>query len=1133
MLRLWVLLFAWLVCVPLLSASVRINEVMASNGITLADEDGDYEDWIELINRSASAVSLSGWALSDDSGNIRRWIFPSVEIGPSGRLLVWASGKDRREVDGPMHTNFSISSEGEPIYLVRPDGSVADHLPARPIPRDVSYGRSPDGGESWAYFIEVTPGGPNGFSPFTTVLEAPRLSHGAGVHVNPIGVEASSIDTGVTLRYTVDGSTPTEESPVFPEVLAVEDRTQEMEVFARIPSGAGFQAPQRRISKATVVRVRAFRDNAIPSETETATYWIGEQFINRWPHPVISISVDYDDFWGEERGIYVHGPDPEEPNFRERGIEWERVVHFEFFETDGTRVLSHPVGARIHGASSRNYAKKSLRLYARAGYGAGSFEHAIFPDQPYSSYRRLILRNSGNDRDRTLLRDGFMQTLVGHMRMDTQAYRPSILFINGEYWGIHNIRERYDRHYLERVYGIDPDNLDILSNWVFEPEGDRNHFNALISYMRTNDPRGSSFLAEVERRMDVDNFIDYNVAQIYLNNQDWPGNNYDHWRLRVPFVPDASPGHDGRWRWLLYDTDFGYNFVRNQGVRNENYNTLIMATEPGRTSWPNPDWSTRPLRLMLQNESFRDSFVNRMADQLNTGFNSRRALELFEEQWDRIWPNYPLNRQHPEQPEIGQFEEITRWPMILRNRMPNEWNVMRLFARKRPDAVFRHISEYFHFEPPYKLTVDVHPAGTGSIQINTVEINSQTFGLEDRLNPFPWSGRYYHRVPVTVTAVPAPGYVFEGWEGLETSEPSLTFNGEGDIFLRAVFSPSDEPPAIIPHRLREGGYIFSSWEPDRPEGAFPPHMLFLQSEQDDPTIRDAVDIPYSVTGDYHGDDTAGFPYNNTRRTRINGLGERGISFINTGRGRDLGAAVLALDTRDCYHATVQWEASTEEANSRVYAIRFQYRVGGSAAEFIDFPHPAGGVVEYRRSEQEGVTEQIGPYPLPEAALGQAYVELRWKYYFTGKRLSSESGARDEIRLDNIHVQKEAASYALWKHRNFSHPLDRSNAEVSGAMADPVGDGLSNLLRYALDIGLTGRGNERLPRIEASPEGRRVVWSVREPKPDLRYMMESSSDLRSWTQQWEHSGSELSANQELTLPVEGADAYWRLRVEFQD
>ncbi len=985
-------------------ATVLLNETMASNGRTIADDDGDYEDWIELYNAGADAISLAGWGLSDDRDRPFRWVFPDIVIPPGEHLLVWASGKDRSDPEASLHTNFSIAWTGEEILLTRPDDSEADSLPPTRIPRDISFGRAPDGTDSWRYFDEPTPLQPNSDTGYERLLSAPLFSHAPGYYGQPIELHLHTTDSAVTLRYTLDGSKPTETSPRFdPESpIVVYDRSfepDELTPIRTIAPNGDWRTPEDPVQKATVVRVRAFGEEALPSATATGTYLIGPERHDRYSFPVLSISTDAAHFFSSDSGIYVHG-DGSTPNWRRRGRNWERPIHLEMFETDGRRVLSQGAGARIHGNASRKYPLKSLRLYARRDYGPSRFNYRIFPDQPYESYNRLILRNSGQDYRHAHFRDAFHQTLVGHLRFDTQAYRPSIVFINGEYWGIQNIRERYDRHYLERVHEIDPDNIDLLAHQInvqrIIKEGNRAHYDALLATLEEEDPADPEVYETIRTMMDLGNFIDLHIANIYLNNTDWPSNNMDYWRVRTPFDPDIRPPFDGRFRWLLVDTDFGYSLHLHTGWRQfhePDFDTLSFAAKPdGPTSgyadanqdWPNPPWATMPFRRLLRNDTFRHDFISRFADQLNTAFHSRRATALLEEFQERIAP------------EVD--EHIERWPSIFPDpesttRGPAASRIsMRAFAEQRPGHLFDHIEAFFDLAGRSDITFDVSDPEGGTLRINSVEINGDSFGLADPASPYPWSGSYFHGVPVTVEARPNPGFRFAEWKEFpDHNDPVIAIDPAAVPVLSARFDPDPTAFEPAPHRLADAPYTFAVWPADADPGTYPPHMRLLQLAGPDPGPTAALAGAWAL------------PYNLESRSRIVGLDSDGLGFINTTNAQDapgaayVGAAILALDTRGVRAAELEWTGGTVLPNNRVYHLRLQYRLE-STGPFFDFTDPEGDPILYTRSAIAGDAQHISGIPLPEEMLGRPYVQVAWRYHYEP---TGTSGPRAKLRLDNI------------------------------------------------------------------------------------------------------------------------------------
>lgn len=504
-----------------------INEFMGSNASTIADDDGDYSDWLELHNPVQAPFDLTGCYLSDDAGNPLRWRFPASSVPPQGFLLVWASGKDRQSAGGDLHTNFAISAGGEPLLLTAADGqTLLDQSPATALAADVSYGRLPDGAPNWAYFGVSTPGTANISG--LQFLAPPVFSHPPGFHAGALSLALTAADPEAAITYTLDGSEPTLQSPVYESPLLLDSRAGEPNVLSLIPTNrvlSGFTAwrpPRGEVLKINVVRARAFRRGFAPSAVTTGSFLIGGDLPAQLPLPVVSLATARANFFANDIGIYVPGAtyipgDVWSGNYYQEGDAWERPVHIELFDAQGARLLAQDAGARIHGGYSRHFPQKSLRLYARAEYGASQFEAAVFPALPYTAYKRLLLRNSGNDWGRTGFKDLAIQTMVAGMGFDTQAGRPVIHFIDGEYWGLANLRERYDRHYIVRRWGVAEDEVVMLENNAEVDEGlpdDNATYLALRSYVAGGDmtqPQAMTFVAE---RMDVDNFIAYVTAEI-------------------------------------------------------------------------------------------------------------------------------------------------------------------------------------------------------------------------------------------------------------------------------------------------------------------------------------------------------------------------------------------------------------------------------------------------------------------------------------------------------------------------------------------------------------------------------------------------------------------------------------------
>lgn len=973
--------------------------MMSSNATSLADEDGDQPDWIELYNPGNQAINLLNYGLTDDPAQPFRWRFPAVTLGPGEYLLVFASGKNRSSAGQPLHTNFSISAGGEPIVLKSPEGITIDSLGAVALQRDISWGRLPDSADVLRYFWPSSPGAVNNTAAFTLLLGEVEASHSPGYYTNAFDLQLSATHEGAQVVYTSDGSLPTANSSIYSGPINIFNRTSLPNGISMIPTNnntdtgppyyEGWQPPSGLVFKINVIRARQLHPAAPPGPIRTLTYIVDPAGAQRYPFPVFSLVTNFENLFDPEIGIYVYG---NHNNYFQDGPEWERPANLTLFEQNGQFAFSENIGIRIHGNTTRSRPRKSLRIIAKSEYGNSWIEHALFPWKNISQYKRFLLRNAGNDWDFATFRDGFLQMLMHNMKVDRQDYRQSIVFINGEYWGIHNLRDRYDEYYILTKYGIQEHEMTMMENnseHKFGSTAGVLPYNYMRSYISQNDMANEAYYQPVKSMMDIESFIDFQIAHIFAMNTDWPGNNTIYWRYnRGSYEPDAPEGLDGRWRWMLHDMDFGFglpfNYVPGVGM-GVAHNTLAFALLPNGPGWPNPPWSTLMLRNLIANQGFKHQFINRFCDLMNTDLSEARVVAQLDSVQSLLTP---LMQEH-----------INRW---RRPTSLSEWNnnvqVMRNFALQRPGYMRQHLKSQFQLQDPVKLSVKITPPEAGQVMVNSVKTGDG------------WMGWYFPQIPQQLQAKAHAGYRFVGWGGAasgiaESTMVTLAANST----IEAVFELSNDFQGDslnpVAYRLANGPYRFVYWDANRPERSFPPHMVFQQSSKNDPLLSDPMTHPYNVPpAEVHGDDVGsiGFPYRLTRRTRINGLGDQGISFINTGRGRDLGAAVLALDTRGLHGITVGWTAGTLIPNSRVYAIRLQYRTSPNEP-FDDVPGPGGEPVEYIRSASSGHSQVFHPLTLPAEANDKAYVQLRWKYYYTGQQINTNDGSRDMLRLDDIVV----------------------------------------------------------------------------------------------------------------------------------
>ena len=777
-------------------ADLRINEIMASNLLTIKDENEDSSDWVELYNPDSVAVNLQGWALSDNASTPLKWIFGSVSIQPGQRLVVWASSKNRP--NGPqIHTSWAISASGESILLTNPSGTLVDQFPSIAVARDVSMGRQPDGTGPLYFFTQATPGAANTTTGYPTeTLAQPVFSVAGGMRTTSATVAITSTVVGGTIRYTLDGSDPIESSPVYSGPITLSSRVGQANGISMIrtnnqsvgaPYYEGWQQPSGEVYKINVLRARVFKTDVLPSRITTQSYLIDPLGAGRYSLPMISISSSSENFFSAETGIYVYG---NHNNYSQDGSDWERPGHIEFYETGGGLAFQGEVGIRLHGGTTVSRPRKSLRIYSRNPTGKVPFAHKIFPDKSVAIFDTFLLRNSGNDWGQAIFRDAMVSALAAPTGIDRQHVRPVVVFLDGEYWGVHNLRDRFDEGYYLNHYGLSDlqfSQLEICScnsSWPSADSGEPSlvsDFTDIINRAGNNEFASAAGYAALASRIDIDNYIDYNAIEIWCGNTDWPGNNQRVWRAVTPNTSaGANARLDGRWRWLLYDTDFGlgldFFYVIGYGD-GPNHNTLAHATTSTGTDWSNNEVGTRLLRKALDNQTFKRKFINRFADLLNTSLSASNATATL----DQFQATYSPNMS----------EHVLRW------RQPIDWTGVlariRNYVQLRPAAVRSHIVSKFGLSGSANLVVNVNDATQGVVTINTIALQNTTVGVS--ANPYPWNSVYFKGVSLPIRAQAKSGYEFVSWslsnaQGvvLDTLNAETEITLTGDTTLTANFS---------------------------------------------------------------------------------------------------------------------------------------------------------------------------------------------------------------------------------------------------------------------------------------------------------------------------------------------------------
>lgn len=992
--------------------SVVINEYMASNGSTNQDAFGVYDDWIELYNTTDSVVDLKDFHLSDDADNITRWQIPeSLVIPPGEHQLVWASGRDTKDDEGYLHANFRISRTGEPLFLVAPDGNtIIDKVASRHVPRDHSFGRKNDGGGEWVYFKNPTPEGPNNPDGYEEFLDKPEFSHEAGFYENAFYLEISHEDPDATIYYTLDGSEPdlenvgeeAEDLPyhsrtyIYDEPILIRDRSRDSNALSNIrtthdgmPDHLVWKEPSDTVFKGRVVRAQAKKEGALPSKGDTRNYYITPEGDDRYDLPVISVTGDNEHFFGHDRGIYVGGQHAEgsvghwglmEANFQQRGRDWERPGHKQLIEPDGEVGVSQNVGYRIHGNVSRAQPLKSLRVYSRADYHPQrTFQYDMFDgaerskdDEVIDEFNRLILRNSGQDFYHTydddwpygtMLKDAVAQTLMKHTSIGYQRYRPAVHFINGEFWGIINIRERYDRFHVKYNYEIPEEDVVIydaenrqIGEGTFDDYMD---YIDMRDFVLDNDMSEEENYDSIKTLLDLDSYIDYYVNQLQSGHRHVASRGFEMWRKRTSEIKDEDEvpyGHDGRWRYKVYDLDRAFHPTTN---------TLQSALDPSN------DNNSVALRKMVENDDFRDRFLNRMSDHLNSTYDKERVKNFIDEKTSRL---EPVIEEHTGR--WGYPDERSTWEETIEE--------VKHWADRRPHVQREHFKKHLDADTA-QLTVDVNDPFKGHVEVNTLPIKEETIGIHS--SPYPWNGIYFTDVKLPVKAEPAPGHTFERWAGTDITDKEIEVPFDSDTTLKAIYSTELTFPD--PFNLGEENFLF-------PESAsldsLPRHkdVYFYSNPHPDRYDQMAGNWIYGL------DERSG--------TGIT-LNEEGLGFKNTDEPANnvayAGASVLALDTREAEEAYLEWSAGTREEGELDYELRLEYRTEGEG-NFRALTGQNDDTLVYRTGEEEDL-QTFGPVEFPDSLMDNSNLQLRWNFVRSDQ---NDSGESPKVKLYEINVFNE-------------------------------------------------------------------------------------------------------------------------------
>lgn len=859
-------------------SQIVINEGSNRNFTTIADEDGDYKDWIELYNTDSDTVSMAGFSLTDDSLVPQKWIFPAINMLPGEYKTVFCSGKNRKPISGftnvltatnfvpttgwnthnfttpfywdgvsnvvinicsysstgytlnsvfnqsatsfnstlfafvdnsdascgyangnavaqranirlngqvigtgtiqnsgtdypapygnwywsarhqmlilaselqasglsagminslafdvvsnpgvvydyidismnlvsydelsttfeqlntnvSQHTNFSISQDGEKVFLYNPSQNLESSLFVHVENLDNSCGLLPDASSNRVLFDQPTPDSTNNTStPYNGYLTAPVFSSTSGIYGSTVNVTITHTNSpGAQVYYTIDGSEPTLSSTLY--------------TGAAIP-----------VFYSQVLKARVFQAGILPSPITTASYLLGISHVT----PILSLVTDPDNLIGPT-GIFDNWM-----------FDWQKDAYADYFDENQQLVFSQNTGLQIDGGwgGSRSHPQHSFRLELDNGVlGDGSVNAPLIPNRPNrTKYSTLYFRNGSNQWLQFPYKDGYQEeAMSGTTHNYYSAWRPVTVYINGSYFGLYELREKLDEEFFKEVDDADKDSIDILSQSAWNGYTLRSVYGAPVDTFVNRyvqfynlDPASPNYWNLADSYFDLIYYTDYIIAESWMGNTDWPGNNIKIYR---------SNKTDFRYRFCTIDMELAMAPYEWEDCYFDHISYMLgqSTDNPYINIW----------LKSIQNNRYHDYFINRFADVMNTEYLQDRLLSLEDDFFNQM--------------TVEMQKEYLRWgdPNNVPQQMNTFYSSHLTFQEQlgqRSTEVRNHIESNFSLPNQVDLTLDVHPAGAGKIHISTIEPTD-----------YPWDGIYFNGIPIKIEAIPNFGYHFVNW----------------------------------------------------------------------------------------------------------------------------------------------------------------------------------------------------------------------------------------------------------------------------------------------------------------------------------------------------------------------------------
>ncbi len=728
---------------------------MASNDITVQDNYGEYDDWIEIYNAGNTPVNLDSYYISDDPTNLQKWQIPSsnataTTIPAQGFLLLWA---DTDLSQGENHIDFKLTDTGETLLLTFPDGAtIIDSITFPPIGTDKVFGRLIDGQNPFNIIAPATPASSNSGSlpTISTIVMSPSGS----LYSTAQSVTLSSPTPGVSIYYTLDGSLPTTSSNLYVGPIA--------------------------INATNSIRAIGVKSGYIDSFVTTESYIIN--FTSAYP--VVYITTDPYNLWDDTYGIYTIGTNgvsgycTDTANFNQ---DWEVESHFDLYMPDGTQPIDLNAGMKISGNCGRRSPHKPLMFLFRDEYEPeknNEVEYKLFNEKKIDKFKRLYLRKGnagGIPNFSTQFADPLSNLIVeGQMDMETSGVRVVEVFLNNEYWGMYDLREKFDQHRFVRQYkwATDTDSIDIVRNpgrdypstsWWAQTRTTHGTMDDYLDFeaeFLAKDLSIQSNYEDIIAQMDEDQMMNWLISGVFLCNIDWISNNVKVWKH----------GDKGEWRWAFVDFD---HTMRIEVVDYDNLTNKIFYT------WPNGGNATvNPLyQKLLSNQVFQDEFIQRTATLMNTVFHPSRVTPIA----DSLKNVYLTHNTRAYNRWNGDNSHSHVLNYAHTNaEIDSVFQTYEDFMQQRPTHIINQFTTRWGLSGMYTLTVNTDSNSNGSVAVNEIY----------KVLPHHFSGDYFNGIPFKIVAVPDPGYRFSHWLETGSTNPVLFESYTSNTTLTPIFEPS-------------------------------------------------------------------------------------------------------------------------------------------------------------------------------------------------------------------------------------------------------------------------------------------------------------------------------------------------------